>query len=165
METTSDEIAIIGDNHSMNGPGSSPLVRILQAPFTKRTWAEVAYAFASVLLVVAALAFIVPTLLNGLLWALSAPGVRRLGATGRDLSRRMLGQDVAPPPPIQPIPCVRVRTPDAARLGPLAEARGGRVGLLGNKVKITGLPLSQVAALTADENIDEIGRASCRERV
>jgi signal transduction histidine kinase len=153
METTSDEIAIISDNHSMNGSGSSPLVRILQAPFTKRTWTEVGYAFVSVPLVVAALAFIVPMLHNGGFWGLSTPGVRKLGGASRHLSRTMLGQEVAEPPPLRRIPCVRVRTPDAIRLGRLAEARGAKVSLDENKVKIIGLPLVQVAALATDEHI------------
>jgi signal transduction histidine kinase len=154
METISDEITIISDNDSMNGSSDSPLVRIVTAPFTRRTWSEVGYAFASIPLLVAALVFIVPTLVNGLLWGASASGVRRFGAGARTLSRRMLGQDVLPPPPIQPVPVVRVRTPDAARLGVLADARGGRATVLGPKVKIIGMPLSQVAALTADANID-----------
>ena len=153
METTSDEITIISDNRSMNGPDSSPLVRILQAPFTKRTWTEVAYVFASVPLVVASLVFLVPTLHDGMLWALSAPGVRKLGGAGRYLSRTMLGQDVAPPAPIRPVPCVRVRTPDAVQLSVLAQAQGAKVSLLGPKIKIIGLPLTQVAALTTDQHM------------
>ena len=154
MEAISDEIPIISDNDPMSGSGDSPLVRIVMAPFTRRTWSEVGYAFASIPLLVAALIFIVPTLANGLLWGASASGVRRFGSGARTLSRRMLGQEVPPPPPIQPVPVVRVRTPDAARLGPLAEAKGARATVLGPKVKIIGMPLSQVAALTTDANID-----------
>ena len=64
----------ISDNLTMTGPVSSPLRRILRAPFTRRTWNELAYSASSLLLTVGALMFIVPTLANGLLWALSAPG-------------------------------------------------------------------------------------------
>jgi hypothetical protein len=69
----------ISDNLTMTGPdqgSSSPRRRILRAPFTRRTWDELAYSAASLLLALGALIFIVPTLVNGLLWALSAPGVR-----------------------------------------------------------------------------------------
>ena len=52
----------------MTGPSSSPLRRILRAPFTRRTWAELAYSVVSALLDVGALVFIVPMLVNGLLW-------------------------------------------------------------------------------------------------
>jgi len=37
--------------------------------------------------------FIVPTLINGPLWAASAPGVRKLGAASRFLARKLLGED------------------------------------------------------------------------
>ena len=97
MEAISDEIPIISDNDPMSGSGDSPLVRIVMAPFTRRTWSEVGYAFASIPLLVAALIFIVPTLANGLLWGASASGVRRFGSGARTLSRRMLGQEVALP--------------------------------------------------------------------
>lgn len=51
--------AIIDDNHLMNAQALSPLWRILRAPFTRRAWAELA---------------------KGALWAVSAPGARRLGS-------------------------------------------------------------------------------------
>jgi hypothetical protein len=65
---------------------------------------------------VAALVFTVPTLINGPLWAASAPGVRKLGAAHRSLARTLLGEDIPPPPPLRPYPVVHVRTPDADRL-------------------------------------------------
>ena len=77
---------IVSDNLTMTGPSSSPLWRILCAPFTRRTWAELAYLIVSALLDVGALIFIVPMLVNGLLWAASAPGVRKLGAASRFLA-------------------------------------------------------------------------------
>ena len=82
----------------MTGPSSSPLWRILCAPFTRRTWAELAYWIASAVLDVGALVFILPTLVNGLLWGLSSPGVRKLGAASRFLARELLGDDVPAPP-------------------------------------------------------------------
>ena len=83
----------ISDNLTMTGPdqgSSSPLRRILRAPFTRRTWDELAYSVSSLLLALGALIFIVPTLANGLLWALSAPGVRKLGAASRFLAGELI---------------------------------------------------------------------------
>lgn len=95
MTTANDRRAIIiSDNLTMTGPSSSPLRRILCAPFTRRTWAELAYSVVSALLDVGALVFIVPFLANGALWAASAPGVRKLGAASRRLARELLGEDV-----------------------------------------------------------------------
>ena len=41
-------------------------------------------------------------LANGLLWALSAPAIRKLGAAGRFLARELLGEDVPAPPRLRP---------------------------------------------------------------
>ena len=145
--------AAISDNHSMTGPASSPLRRILRAPFTRRAWAELAYAIISVPLAVAALLFIIPMLVNGALWGASAPGVRKFGAATRFLARALLGEDVPAPQPLQPKPFVRVRTPDAARLAALAETEGARVRLNGSRVTIIGMPVSRIAELTSTERI------------
>jgi signal transduction histidine kinase len=146
----------ISDNLTMTGPdqrSSSPLRRILRAPFTRRTWAELAYSIVSALLDVGALVFIVPMLITGALWAASAPGVRKLGAAGRFLARTLLGENVPPPPPLRPNPRVQVRTPDAERLAALAEAEGAKVQRSGSRVRIVGLPGPQVTELTAREHI------------
>ena len=116
MDTTSGQSAVINDNGSMTGPAGSPLRRILCAPFSRRTWAELAYAIVSVPLTVGSLVFTLATIINGPLWAASAPGVRRLGAAHRYFARTLLGEDVPPPPPPKQIPYVRLQTPDAARL-------------------------------------------------
>ena len=51
MTTANDRRAIIiSDNLTMTGPSSSPLRRILCAPFTRRAWAELAYSVVSALL-------------------------------------------------------------------------------------------------------------------
>ena len=89
--------ASMRDNHTMTGRPGSWLRRVLRAPFTRRTWAELAYAIVSFPLAVGAFVFTVPTLLNGPLWAASAPGVRKLGAAHRSLARTLLGEDVPPP--------------------------------------------------------------------
>ena len=117
--------AFMRDNHTMTGRAGSWLRRVLRAPFTRRTWAELAYAIVSFPLAVGALVFTVPTLINGPLRAASAPGVRKLGAAHRSLARTLLGEDVPPPPPLRPNTLVRVQTPDADRLVALAEAKGG----------------------------------------
>ena len=141
------------DNHTMTGRAGSWLRRVLRAPFTRRTWAELAYAIVSFPMAVAALIFTVPTLINGPLWAASAPGVRKLGAANRSLARTLLGEDVPPPPPLRPYPVVNVRTPDAERLAALAQAKGAKITWSGNQVRIIGLPVSWVAELTTEERI------------
>jgi hypothetical protein len=149
MSTASGPSAdFISDNHSMGGPAGSLLRRILRAPFTRRAWAELAYAIVRVPLAVGALVFTVPTLINGPLWAASAPGVRKPGAAHRSLARTLLGEDVPAPPPLQPLRYVTVRTPDPARLTALAEAKGAKVVRRGSRVKIFGLPAPRIIELT-----------------
>ena len=145
--------AFMRDNHTMTGRVGSWLRRVLRAPFTRRTWAELAYAIVSVPLAVGALVFTVPTLVNGWLLAASAPGVRKLGAANRYLAGRLLGEDVPAPPPLRPYPCAKVRTPDADRLAALAEANGAKIQRSGNQVRIIGLPTSRIAELTTEERI------------
>ena len=137
----------------MTRPASSRLRHILRAPFTRRTWAELAYAIVSVPLAVGAFVFTVPTLLLRPLWAPSAPGVRKLGAASRFFARTLLGEDVPPPPPPRLYPTVYVRTPDAARLAALAEAEGAGVRQRGSRVTICGLPAARIAELTAGERL------------
>jgi hypothetical protein len=146
MTTASGQsAAFIGDNQIMAGPSSSLLRRILLAPFTRRTWAELAYAFVSVPLAMGAVLFTVPMLANGALWAVSAPGVRKLGTASCFLARTLLDEDVPPPPPLQPNPYVHVRTPAAGRLAALAEKEGARVRQRGSRLRIIGLPVSRPA--------------------
>jgi signal transduction histidine kinase len=147
------DAAFMRDNHPMTGRAGSWLRRVLRAPFTRRTWAELAYAIVSFPLAVGALVFTVPTLLNGWLLAASAPGVRKLGAANRSLARTLLGEDVPPPPPLRPYPCAKVRTPDADRLAALAEANGAKIQRSGDQVRIIGLPTSRIAELTTEERI------------
>src|SRR5215469_12328455 len=89
------------------------LTRLLREPFTRRAWAEFGYAIASVPLAVAGFIFTVGTLVLGvgltltivgvvigpLLIAASTPGVLGLGGATRWLARRLLGIEVAGPPP------------------------------------------------------------------
>src|SRR5205823_1697837 len=148
----------ISDNLTMTGPdrGSSSLrLRILRAPFTRRTWAELAYSVSSLLLAVGALVFIVPTLINGPLWAASAPGVRKLGAASRFLARKLLGEDAPAPQRVRPALIFKVRTPDAARLAVVAGAAGGKVRVWETKpgVTVRKLPPSRIAELAAEAGI------------
>jgi signal transduction histidine kinase len=148
----------ISDNLTMTGPdqgSSSPLRRILRAPFTRRTWDELAYSVSSLLLALGALIFIVPTLVNGLLWALSAPGVRNLGAAGRFLARELLGEDVPAPPRLRSIVSYMVRTQDAARLAGSVAAAGGKVRVWETKpgVTIRKFPLDRITELAAEAGI------------
>jgi signal transduction histidine kinase len=150
----------ISDNLSMTRPASAPLRRILQAPFTRRAWDELAYTVVSALLAVCALIFIVPTLVNGPLWALSAPGVRKLGAGGRGLARRLLGEDVLAPPPPRPALLFKVRMANPEQLAVAATAAGATARVWDSKrgITIRKIPLSQISELAAgaDLAIDEI---------
>ncbi len=118
-----------------------------------------------------ALAFIVPLLANGALWALSAPGARKLGGAGRFLARTMIGEDVPPPAPMRPRSYASVRTPSPDRLAVLAEAEGAKVRVSGSRVRIIGLPAARIAQLTEGESVaihavrPESKRAWMREAV
>jgi signal transduction histidine kinase len=100
-------------------PGGAGLVaRVLRAPFTRRAWAEFAYAIAGLPLGIAGFAFTVATLAAGAgltltvigilvgppLVAASSLGARGLGAANRALARGLLGVQVAAPPPFRPQP-------------------------------------------------------------
>src|ERR1700734_1184547 len=90
------------DNHLMTESPASPLRRVIEAPFTRRAWSEVGHTLASFPVAVSAVAFLVPMLENGILWAVSAPVVRWYGSVARFLARELLGEDVPTPPPFRP---------------------------------------------------------------
>jgi signal transduction histidine kinase len=146
---------IMHDNHIMAKSAASPLRGVLQAPFTKRTWAELGYALATLPLAIAAMAFTLPTLVNGPMWAISAPGMRKFGGASRFLARELLGEDVPAPPRLRSQPGFKVRTPDAARLAELVmEAKGkARVWETRPGVSVHKLPRTQVAELAAEAGI------------
>jgi signal transduction histidine kinase len=147
--------AAMTDNHTMTGPAQSSLRRVLNALFTKRAWAELWYTLATVPLALAAAAFTVAGLGGGLLWAASAPGVRKFGAASRFLARGLLSEDVPAPPRLQPLQWARVRTPDAERLAQAAVAAGGWARPWETKkgVTVRRLPVSRVVELAAEEGI------------
>jgi len=118
--------AYMTDNHIMTGSAQSSLRRVLNAPFTKRAWAELWYTLVTVPLALAAAVLTVVGLSSTLLVAASAPGLRKLGAASRFFARELLGEDVPAPPRLQPLQRVRVGTPDAERLAKAAVAAGGR---------------------------------------
>jgi signal transduction histidine kinase len=153
MTAASADSAFISDNQPMTEPASSPLRHILQEPFSRRAWAELAYAIIGVPLTVGALVFIVPMLANGVLWGVSAPGVRKFGAAARLLAHSLLGVDVPAPQPLRPYPYVRVSTPDAARLTALVQAEGARVKPRAGQLAILGLPASRIAQLATEDSI------------
>jgi len=115
--------ATMNDNQNMTEPAASP---VWGAPFTKRAWAELRYALVTLLLAIAAVAFIVPMLYNGILWAASADGVWNLGAASRSLARKLLGEDVPAPPRPGSVATYKVRTTDGGRLAAAAEEAGGK---------------------------------------
>ncbi len=74
------------------------MVRVLTAPFSRRSWAALGYLLVSVPLAVAGFAFAVVTAIPPLL-AVSAPGVRAFGDANRGLARELLDDDAAAPAP------------------------------------------------------------------
>jgi signal transduction histidine kinase len=156
MNTASDpEVIFISDNHTMARPARGPVRHILRAPFTRRTWNELAYAVVSALLTVGALIFIIPTLANGPLWVLSAPGVRKFGASSRRLAHTLLGEAVLAPPPPRPALQFKVPTPDAARLAVIATAAGAKARVWENKpgVTVRKLPADRIAELATEAGL------------
>ena len=85
---------------------------ILRAPFTRRAWAEPAYAVVGVPLGVVGLSYAVGAVVLGAGLAVTAAGIpltafavygaRRLGGVHRGLAGRLLGEHVAPPAPPRP---------------------------------------------------------------
>jgi signal transduction histidine kinase len=114
---------------------ASPLVRVLTAPFSRRTWAEFWYLVVSVPLAIAGFAFTVVTLIPPLT-AASAPGVRKLGDASRGLARDLLGEDVLPPPP--PVRLQSARQPG----GRLAAAARDRTAWRARGYLVLKLPLA-----------------------
>jgi signal transduction histidine kinase len=149
------------DNHLMTDTAETAASRVrraLQAPFTKRAWAEVGYTVTSFLLAVAAVTFIVPMLENGIFWAISTAPVRKLGAGARYLARAQLGEDFPAPPPMRRTRFTKLTTPDTATAAGLARAvaaAGGKAREWETKPGLTTrfLPLSQVVELAAAAGI------------
>ena len=139
----------------MSESTAPPLRRAIVAPFTLRAWSEAGYAVASLLLAIAALAFIVPTLINGPMWALSTTGVRKFGAAARSLAGGLLGEDIPAPPPILPVHRVMVATPDAVRLFEVAGKAGGKARVWETKPGVTVRKLTpeRVSELAAGAGI------------
>jgi signal transduction histidine kinase len=147
--------AIIHDNHIMAGSAASPLRSVLRAPFTKRAWAELCYALATLPLALAAVAFTVPMLANGLLWGASAAGLRKFGAASRFLARELLGEDVPAPPQLRSVPGFKVKTTEAGRLSVAAAAAKGKAHVWDTRpgVTIWRLPQSRIAEIAAEAGI------------
>jgi Putative sensor/Histidine kinase len=151
---------IVVDNRIMAGSVATPLRNMLKAPFTKRTWVELGYTLATLPLALAAVVYSLIMLENGLLWAVSAPGLRKFGAAGRVLARGLLGEDVPAPPGLASTLRFKVRTPDAARLAGVVAGAEGKARVWETKpgVTIRRLPSARIAELAAEAGItiDEI---------
>jgi signal transduction histidine kinase len=149
------------DNHFMTElaqPAGSPLRHVIEAPFTRRTWAEVGHTLATLPLAVVAVAFIVPMLGNGIFWGISAGVVRRFGAVARFLARGLLGEDIPAPPPFKPMLRQKVGTPDMAAAVSLAKAvaaAGGKAREWETKPGVTTkrLPRERVAEVAAEAGV------------
>jgi signal transduction histidine kinase len=161
--------AIMNDNLIMTGSAASPLWRVLKAPFTRRAWAEVRYALATLPLALAGVVYTLLTIENGPMWAVSAAGVRKFAAGSRFFARELLGEDVPAPPRLRSVPTFKVRTPEPERLAVVAQAAqaagtGGYTGAGGalpkvwvwetkSGVTIRRLPASRIAELAAEAGI------------
>ena len=75
---------------------NSRMVRVLTAPFSRRSWKAVGYLLVSVPLAVAGFVFAAVTAIPPLR-AVSAPGVRAFGEANRGLARELLGDDGSVP--------------------------------------------------------------------
>ena len=152
---TADHAVILTDNHIMTSPVVPPLRRALKTPFTRRTWTELGYTLVTLPIAFAAVIFTLPMLANGLLWAISAPGVRRLGEASRFFARELLGEDVPAPPRLRSVPIFKVRTPDAGRLAAAAQAANGRTRVweTGPGLTVRRLELSRINELAVAEGI------------
>jgi signal transduction histidine kinase len=147
---------IVTDNHIMARSVLTPLRNTLKAPFTKRAWAELGYTLVTLPLDFAAIAFTVPTLANGPLWAVSAAGLRKFGTASRFLARELLGEDVPAPPRLRSRVGFKVWTPDAGRLAKVALAAEGKARVWETQqpgVTVRRLPASRIAELAAAEGI------------
>src|ERR1700691_996830 len=142
----------MNDNQNMTEPPASPA---WGAPFAKRSCAELRYALVPLPLAIAAVAFIVPMLYNGILWAASADGVWKLGAASRFLARKLLGADVPAPPRPRSVMSYKVRTKDGARLAKAAQEAGGKTRVWEGQpgVTVRRLPLARIAELAAAAGI------------
>lgn len=147
----------MNDNQNMTESAAST---VWGAPFAKQAWAELRYTLATFPLAIAAVAFIVPMLYNGPLWAASAEGVWKFGAASRFFARKLLGEDVPAPPRPRSLLSFKVRTPDANHLAEIVLAAGGKARVWETKpgVTVMKLPPSRIAELAteADIAIDEM---------
>ena len=142
------------DNQIMTEQAAAPLRRVVEAPFTGRTWAELGHALVSLPLALSAFAVIVPMLHNGIFWAISAPVVRWHAKVARSHAATLLGEDIPAPPPFRPPLRLKVPAPDAAaavRLFEAVQAAGGKARVWETKPGVTTrqLPPARVAELAA----------------
>jgi hypothetical protein len=108
-------------------PASSPVRRVLLAPFTRRAWAEFRYAIVSLPVGIAGFVVTAMTFAHPMLVFVSTPVARAFGSVNRQVLRRLLGERVPPPPPMRPEAHLHVKTPDAAGLTGLVAGAGGQV--------------------------------------
>jgi signal transduction histidine kinase len=136
------------------GRTRSTLGRVLRAPFTRRTWADLGYTVISFPLAIAGFLFTIVPFSHPVLLFVSTPATRGLATANRNLADRYLGERIPEPPPLRPRPHVHVKSPAAGRLATLISAAGGTVRLhRGDRLRVTGMPVHQIAELAATEHI------------
>ena len=143
------------DNLTMTELAAPPLRRTLRTSFTRRTWAELRYMVASFPLALVGVVYTVGSISQGILWALSASGMYRLGSANRRLARDLLGEDVPAPDPPRTVEAYKIRTADGARLAVLTQSAGSRSRVWETKPGVTvfNLPRTRIAEVAAEAGI------------
>jgi signal transduction histidine kinase len=150
--------ALTGENLSMTRVARSSatpiLRRVLLAPFTRRSWAELGYAIVSLPIALAGFFVTVVPFAHVVLLFVSTPAVRWFGSVNRRVLHRLLGEQVPAPPPMRLDPHLHVTTTEPTRLAALVSAAGGQVRRQNaTKVKVTGLTAGQLAQLAGAETV------------
>jgi signal transduction histidine kinase len=155
-----DDIRIVtGDNRLMTlaaptAARGGVLRRILCAPFSRRTCAELGYSIVSFPLGVSGFVVTFMSFFHPVLLFACTPIARAFGSANRAVAGELLGEQVAAPPPMRTNPHLHVKTPQPARVVGLVTAAGGRVKKQNeSKLKVTGLTASELAAAAAREQV------------
>jgi signal transduction histidine kinase len=128
--------------------------RVLRAPFTRRACTELGYSIVSFPLAVSGFIVTSISFLHPVLLFACAPVARAFGSANRAVAGEMLGDRVAPPPPMRTNPHLHIKTPQPARVVEIVAAAGGRVRKQKeNKLKVTGLTAAQLADAAARERV------------
>jgi signal transduction histidine kinase len=134
-------------------PAGSILGRVVRAPFSRRTRADLGYVVVSFPLAVGGFVATFVSFIHPVLLFVCTPVARGLGTAHRRLAARFLGERIAAPPRLRLRPHVHLKSPVADRLATPISAAGGTVRLHPGRLKVTGMSVRQVADLAAAEQV------------